>query len=103
VGDARQKPLKNPTAGELFNATASRDGPGCWLFEAARHIWQDLPAASPRLDDGSKVAANMVYTHRVGNGMEPEMKLKKAPKRLKKPSKVEAAKPLSRAPWMPQG
>lgn len=31
------------------------------------------------------------------------MKLKKTPKRLKKPLKLEAAKPLSRAPWMPQG
>ncbi len=29
------------------------------------------------------------------------MKVKKTPKRLKKPAKVEAAKPLSRAPWVP--
>lgn len=29
------------------------------------------------------------------------MKVKKTPKRLKKPTKVEAAKPLSRAPWVP--
>jgi len=31
------------------------------------------------------------------------MKLKKTPKQLKKALKLEAAKPLSRAPWMPQG
>ena len=55
------------------------------------------------LEDGSKVAVKVVYTLCLGYCRELEMKLKKTPKRLKKSSKVEAAKPLSRAPWMPQG
>jgi hypothetical protein len=48
----------------------------------------------------------MVYTVCVSGCREPVMKvlkLKKTTKRLKKPLKLEAAKPLSRAPWVPQG
>ena len=73
------------------------------LSFAAQHISQGLPSPSPVLEDGSKVAVKVVYTLCVGYCRELEMKLKKTPKRLKKSSKVEAAKPLSRAPWMPQG
>jgi hypothetical protein len=67
------------------------------------HILNGLAVASPSQQDGREVAVNMVYTLCVNFCREPDMKLKKTPKRLKKSSKLEAAKPLSRAPWMQQG
>jgi len=44
----------------------------------------------------------MVYTIGVSWYKAQNMKLKKTAKRLKKSTKLEATKPLSRAPWMVQ-
>jgi len=67
-----------------------------------RHISAGLALALPSRADGREVAVKMVYTIGVSWYKAQNMKLKKTAKRLKKSTKLEATKPLSRAPWMVQ-